>query len=175
MHFVVEKIWRRAGIGHSTFSFRRKIFFKNEKKCTFFLNFSQYSRYRSRSRERRRIHSPDAGRQSRGDRDRGGRQKSPAEKYSSRQSRSRSRSKSFERERRRSGSRSPRRTNGHSDLRSTSRPKCLGVFGLSIFTTEKQIYSIFEKFGPLDRVQVIIDSKVRGFNFFVFADHYSKM
>lgn len=43
------------------------------------------------------------------------------------------------------------------------RPKpnrCLGVFGLSIHTTEDQIYDIFSKYGSLERVQVIVDAQV---------------
>lgn len=39
--------------------------------------------------------------------------------------------------------------------------RCLGVFGLSIFTTEQQIHHIFSKYGPVERVQVVIDAKVR--------------
>lgn len=38
--------------------------------------------------------------------------------------------------------------------------RCLGVFGLSIYTTELQIHHIFSKYGPVERVQVIIDAKV---------------
>lgn len=38
--------------------------------------------------------------------------------------------------------------------------RCLGVFGLSIFTTEQQIHHIFSKYGPVERVQVVIDAKV---------------
>lgn len=38
--------------------------------------------------------------------------------------------------------------------------KCVGVFGLSVYTTEKELTKIFHKFGPLDRVQVVVDAKV---------------
>lgn len=38
--------------------------------------------------------------------------------------------------------------------------RCLGVFGLSLYTTEQQIHHIFSKFGNVDKVQVVIDAKV---------------
>ncbi|EFN80772.1 Splicing factor, arginine/serine-rich 10 [Harpegnathos saltator] len=50
--------------------------------------------------------------------------------------------------------------------------RCLGVFGLSIFTTEQQIHHIFSKYGPVERVQVVIDAKTgrsRGFCFVYFG------
>lgn len=87
---------------------------------------------------------------------------------SSRYSRSRSRSYSrsrYSRDRHvyRSHSRSPmssrRRHVGNRDNPCPSR--CLGVFGLSIFTTEQQIHHIFSKYGPVERVQVVIDAKVK--------------
>lgn len=37
--------------------------------------------------------------------------------------------------------------------------RCLGVFGLSIYTTEQQINHIFSKYGPVERVEVVIDAK----------------
>lgn len=86
-------------------------------------------------------------------------------------SRSRSYSRSRDRERGfggRSQSRSPmssrKRHVGNRDNPVPSR--CLGIFGLSIYTTETQIYHIFSKFGPVERVQVVIDAKV--INCFVF-------
>lgn len=71
-----------------------------------------------------------------------------------------------------SHSRSPgdRRSLSHSPMSSRRRhmgtrdnPKpsrCLGVFGLSVYTTEDELYHIFSKYGPLERVQVVIDAKV---------------
>lgn len=41
--------------------------------------------------------------------------------------------------------------------------RCLGIFGLSLYTTEQQINHIFSKFGPVDKVQVVIDAKVKKF------------
>ncbi|XP_012282528.1 transformer-2 protein homolog alpha isoform X2 [Orussus abietinus] len=97
-------------------------------------------------------------------------------RYSRSRSRSYSRSKySRERDRYvyRSHSRSPmssrRRHVGNRDNPCPSR--CLGVFGLSIYTTEHQIYHIFSKYGVVERVQVVIDAKTgrsRGFCFVYF-------
>lgn len=46
--------------------------------------------------------------------------------------------------------------------------RCLGVFGLSLYTTEQQINHIFSKYGPVDKVQVVIDAKVGTHTFFFF-------
>ncbi|XP_063228196.1 transformer-2 protein homolog beta-like isoform X2 [Bacillus rossius redtenbacheri] len=49
--------------------------------------------------------------------------------------------------------------------------RCLGVFGLSIYTTEQQLHHIMSKYGPVERVQVVIDAKTgrsRGFSFVYF-------
>lgn len=125
----------------------------------------KYSRSRSRSASR--------GRKSyRGNKytnvgHRGSRSRSRSPYRGGRYSRSRSRSYSrsrYSRDRHvyRSHSRSPmssrRRHIGNRDNPCPSR--CLGVFGLSIFTTEQQIQHIFSKYGPVDRVQVVIDAKV---------------
>lgn len=48
----------------------------------------------------------------------------------------------------------------------------LGIFGLSVSTTEQQINQIFSKYGPLERVNIVLDSKTgrsRGFCFVYFA------
>ena len=37
---------------------------------------------------------------------------------------------------------------------------CLGVFGLSLYTTERELEKEFSKFGPLEKVQVVLDGKV---------------
>lgn len=84
-------------------------------------------------------------------------------RYSRSRSRSYSRSR-YSRDRHvyRSHSRSPmssrRRHIGNRDNPGPSR--CLGVFGLSIFTTEQQIHQIFSKYGPVERIVVVIDAKV---------------
>jgi len=38
--------------------------------------------------------------------------------------------------------------------------RCLGIFGLSIYTTEQQLHHIMSKYGPVERVQVVIDAEV---------------
>lgn len=38
--------------------------------------------------------------------------------------------------------------------------RCLGVFGLSIYTTERELHDVFIKYGPIDKVQVVVDAKV---------------
>ncbi|XP_031352379.1 transformer-2 protein homolog beta-like isoform X6 [Photinus pyralis] len=74
-----------------------------------------------------------------------------------------------------------RRSHSHSPMSSRRRhlgtrdnPKpsrCLGVFGLSVYTSEEELYHIFSKYGPVERVQVVIDAKTgrsRGFSFVYF-------
>ncbi|XP_076251614.1 transformer 2 isoform X2 [Rhynchophorus ferrugineus] len=130
--------------------------------------------------------SPSRGRKSnRDDRDR--RRDDRNRDYSPRRDRSRSRSRSDRRRKSsrysRSASRSPgyRRSHSHSPMSSRRRhigardnPKpsnCLGVFGLNVHTTEDELYHIFSKYGPVERVQVVIDAKTgksRGFAFVYF-------
>ena len=66
------------------------------------------------------------------------------------------------RSRRRDHSRSPmsnrRRHVGSRDAPESS--NCLGVFGLSLYTTERELDKEFSKFGPLQKVQVVLDGKV---------------
>lgn len=71
---------------------------------------------------------------------------------------------------RRSHSRSPmsnrRRHMGSRDAPELS--NCLGVFGLSLYTTERELEKEFSKFGPLEKVTVVLDGKTgrsRGFAF----------
>ncbi|ROT64224.1 transformer-2 protein [Penaeus vannamei] len=112
---------------------------------------------RSRSRSRSRLESPAA---------------SPAHRRTA-TSQSRSpqpRRRSFSRSVHSSSPMSNRRR--HIGTRDNPEPsKCLGVFGLSVHTTERQLYTIFDKFGPLEKVQVVLDSKTgksRGFAFVYF-------
>lgn len=128
----------------------------------------EYSRSRSRSVSRGRKSYRSSKYASAGHRGSSrSRSRSPYRggRYSRSRSRSYSRSRySRERDRNiyRSHSRSPmssrRRHVGNRDNPCPSR--CLGVFGLSIFTTEQQIHHIFSKYGPVERVQVVIDAKV---------------
>ena len=50
---------------------------------------------------------------------------------------------------------------------------CLGVFGLSLYTTERELEKEFGKFGPIDKLQVVLDGKTgrsRGFGFVYFQN-----
>jgi transformer-2 protein len=38
--------------------------------------------------------------------------------------------------------------------------RVLGVFGLSLYTTERELYSIFNKFGSIEKVTVVLDAQV---------------
>lgn len=127
----------------------------------------KYSRSRSRSVSRGRKSYRGSKYTSVGHRG-SSRSRSRSPYRSGRYSRSRSRSYSrsrYSHDRRvyRSPTHSPmstrRRHVGNRDNPCPSR--CLGVFGLSIFTTEQQIHHIFSKYGPVERVQVVIDAKVR--------------
>ncbi|XP_045475097.1 transformer-2 protein homolog alpha-like isoform X2 [Harmonia axyridis] len=92
---------------------------------------------------------------------------------SSRFSRSRSRSGGYGRDR--SHSRSPMSSRRrHTGTRDNPKPsRCLGVFGLSVHTTEEEIFHIFAEYGPIERVQVVIDAKTgrsRGFSFVYYKN-----
>lgn len=82
-----------------------------------------------------------------------------------------------------SGDSPPRRRRSHSISSSSRRRtgdrenpepgKCLGVFGLSMSTTERDLREVFSKFGRLDTVQVVMDAQTnrsRGFAFVYFED-----
>ncbi|XP_034549135.1 transformer-2 protein homolog beta isoform X2 [Notolabrus celidotus] len=68
----------------------------------------------------------------------------------------------------------------HSKSRSRSRSKpqanpdpnsCLGVFGLSLYTTERDLSEVFSKYGPLADVSIVYDQQSRcsrGFAFIYF-------
>lgn len=49
--------------------------------------------------------------------------------------------------------------------------KCVGVFGLSLYTTERELDKEFGKFGPIEKTQVVLDGhsgRSRGFAFIYF-------
>ncbi|XP_035705175.1 transformer-2 protein homolog alpha isoform X7 [Folsomia candida] len=49
--------------------------------------------------------------------------------------------------------------------------KCLGVFGLSLRTTERDLKEVFSRYGPIDECTVVIDAQTgrsRGFAFIYF-------
>jgi len=89
--------------------------------------------------------------------------------------RTRSRSRSYDR-RRRDSSRSPMSNRRrHVGSREDPAPsKCIGVFGLSLYTTEKQLDSEFGRFGRLEKVQIVLDGhsgRSRGFGFIYYENH----
>ncbi|KAK2709938.1 hypothetical protein QYM36_013575, partial [Artemia franciscana] len=46
--------------------------------------------------------------------------------------------------------------------------RCLGIFGMSLYTTEHELHHVLSKYGPLEKVQVVKDAKTgrsRGFAF----------
>lgn len=51
--------------------------------------------------------------------------------------------------------------------------RCLGVFGLSLYTQERDLKEVFSKYGPLEDVQVVYDAqsgRSRGFSFVYFEN-----
>jgi len=62
-----------------------------------------------------------------------------------------------------------RRHEGSRDQPATN--NCLGVFGLSLYTTERELDKEFSKFGPIAKITVVLDGKTgrsRGFAFVTF-------
>jgi len=105
------------------------------------------------------------------------RSRSRSPRYTRRTSRSRSKSYSPKRgagpSRKRSYSRSPM-SGRRRHVGSRENPEegtCLGIFGLSLYTTERELDKEFSKFGPLQKVQIVLDGKTgrsRGFAFVYF-------
>jgi len=59
----------------------------------------------------------------------------------------------------------------HGNREDPTPSKCLGIFGLSLYTTERQLHHLFSKYGPIAKVQVVLDAKTgrsRGFSFIYF-------
>ncbi|RWS25641.1 transformer 2-like isoform D, partial [Leptotrombidium deliense] len=76
---------------------------------------------------------------------------------------------------RRSHSRSPmssrRRHQGSRENPPAGR--CLGIFGLSIYTQERDLHDVLSKYGPIDDVQIVYDAQTgrsRGFCFVYFKN-----
>ncbi|KAE8580076.1 hypothetical protein XENTR_v10024294 [Xenopus tropicalis] len=89
--------------------------------------------------------------------------------------RSRSRSHSRDYRRRRSHSHSPMSTRRrHVGNRANPDPNCcLGVFGLSLYTTERDLREVFSKYGPISDVSIVYDQqsrRSRGFSFVYFEN-----
>ncbi|XP_074133843.1 transformer-2 protein homolog beta-like isoform X2 [Sminthopsis crassicaudata] len=91
------------------------------------------------------------------------------------ESRSRSYSRDYREYRRRRPSHSPLATRRrHLGNRSNPDPNCcLGVFGLSLYTTERDLRDIFTKYGPISHVSIVYDQqsrRSRGFAFVYFEN-----
>ncbi|XP_032242512.2 transformer-2 protein homolog alpha isoform X2 [Nematostella vectensis] len=132
------------------------------------------SRSRSHSYSRSRSHSPVRRPRSSSRRNKShSRSRSPNPYYKGRRSRSPS---PYNRGRRgRDSSHSPlsnrKRHQGNRDNPSPSR--CLGVFGLSLYTTERDLRPVFEKYGPVEAIQIVYDHQTgrsRGFGFVYYED-----
>lgn len=113
---------------------------------------------------------------------------SPSRRHGRRsRSRSRSRSKNGSRIKRHSPdriredgyrprhrSRSPGRRNKHQVNRENPPAgRCLGIFGLSIYTQERDLKDVFGKYGNIEDVQIVYDAQTgrsRGFAFVYFED-----
>ncbi|KAI7685435.1 Transformer-2 -like protein beta [Sarcoptes scabiei] len=69
-------------------------------------------------------------------------------------------------------SRSPSGRRRHVGTRENPPPgRCLGIFGLSIYTQERDLRDVFSKFGPIENVQIVFDAQTgrsRGFAFVYF-------
>ncbi|KAK2826432.1 hypothetical protein Q5P01_020646 [Channa striata] len=127
---------------------------------------SRHSRSRSRSRSRSKSRSRSH---------RSSRRHYSRSRSRSHRRRSRSRSRSWEYRRRRSHSRSPMSNRRrHIGNRANPDPNtCLGVFGLSLYTTERDLREVFSKYGPLADVNIVYDQqsrRSRGFAFVYFQN-----
>ncbi|NP_001298164.1 transformer-2 sex-determining protein [Stomoxys calcitrans] len=94
--------------------------------------------------------------------------------FEHRRSRSRSDSGRYDRRnyssrpRSRTRSRSPHARNDRNNREKPIPCRCLGVFGLSVNTTQPQIREIFGKFGPIESIQVVMDAQTRRSRGFCF-------
>lgn len=76
---------------------------------------------------------------------------------------------------RRSRSRSPlsSRRRHEGDRENPPAGRCIGIFGLSIYTKEADILDVFSRYGPIDDVQIVYDAqsgRSRGFAFVYFQN-----
>ncbi|XP_050694246.1 transformer-2 protein homolog alpha-like isoform X2 [Eriocheir sinensis] len=92
---------------------------------------------------------------------------------SSRRRTSRSPSPSYSRGHRSNRSPMSNRRRHHGSREDPNPSNCLGVFGLSLYTTERELHHLFSKYGPVTKVQVVLDAKTgrsRGFSFIYFEN-----
>lgn len=76
---------------------------------------------------------------------------------------------------RRSRSRSPMssRRRHEGDRENPPAGRCIGIFGLSIYTKESDVLDVFSRYGPIDDVQIVYDAqsgRSRGFAFVYFQN-----
>ncbi|XP_022237755.1 transformer-2 protein homolog alpha-like isoform X2 [Limulus polyphemus] len=147
-------------------------------------NGSQHSREKSASprrsskqregrKSKSRSHTPHSHSRSRSY----SRSRSHSRSRKHRNYKSRSRSRTPKRRRysrsRRSRSRSPMssRRRHHGNRENPEPSRCIGVFGLSLYTQERDLKEVFSKYGPVEEVQVVYDAqsgRSRGFAFVYF-------
>jgi len=130
---------------------------------------------KSRSRSRSRSHQESKRRRSRHSRSHS---KSRETRRRSKHSRSHSRSQSHERRSPRNGHRRNERSRSDSRDRDygynrdvPKANKCLGVFGLSTYTTERELRDCFSKYGSLNDIKMVFDprsGRSRGFAFLYY-------
>jgi len=99
------------------------------------------------------------------------RSRSPEERRRSRTPKSRSRSRGRGRDHSRSPMSNRRRHDGNRDAPDKS--KCIGVFGLSLYTTERELDKAFGKYGTIERTNVVLDGhsgRSRGFAFIYYEE-----
>lgn len=134
------------------------------------------SKSRSRSRKRRsrsRSHDKSSRSRSRSYRRRHSRSRSSSydRKRSSKYRDSGSR-RGYHRDRSRSPFSSRRRHQG--DRENPRQSRCLGVFGLSLYTQERDLREVFEHYGPIDDLQIVYDHQTgrsRGFAFIYMRNY----
>uniref|UniRef100_A0A8B9HJG2 Transformer 2 alpha homolog n=1 Tax=Astyanax mexicanus TaxID=7994 RepID=A0A8B9HJG2_ASTMX len=137
------------------------------------------SRSRSRSKSSRSRSRRHSNRRYSRSRSHSRRKKSRSRSYSPEYRRRRSQSTSpMSNRRRHAGSRSTyshdfkKDSVSHGDARANPDPNtCLGVFGLSLYTTERDLREVFSRYGPLAGVNVVYDQRTgrsRGFAFVYF-------
>ncbi|XP_043646287.1 transformer-2 sex-determining protein isoform X2 [Drosophila teissieri] len=93
--------------------------------------------------------------------------------FSRRRSRSRSGSESPPEPRHHSGRSSRDRMRMHKAREHPQASRCIGVFGLNTNTSQHKVRELFNKYGPIERIQMVIDAhtqRSRGFCFIYFEN-----